>query len=83
MFPRRLMIPKRYNRETGRMGSAREAGLEKQKIRCELCEDPSVSLKRYNEHYKARHDQEFVGAGRQVTQVLTKKKRSKRLARFS
>ena len=69
------MIPKRLNKETGRMGSAREARLEKQTIRCELCEDSSVSLKRYNEHYKARHNEDFVGAGRQVSGYLIEETR--------
>ena len=43
----------------------------KQRITCLLCGDRSVDLERYTDHYKARHDRQFVAEGRRVRLKLS------------
>ena len=49
-----------------RLPEGEEHRLAKQTIICMVCGDRSVDVNRYNEHYKALHDKQFVAAGRKV-----------------
>ena len=52
------------------MGSVWEANQTKTTVKCEICGLNEIDLGRYNDHFKNKHDKNFLPRGRKVLTLM-------------
>ena len=52
------------------MGSVWDANQTKPTVKCEICGLTEIDLGRYNDHFKSKHDKNFLPLGRKVLNLM-------------